>query len=116
MITDRPGVISTMSAAARAASVAPETAMPQSAFFNAGASFTPSARHADDVAALLQDVYNVELMFGNTWAKPSAFLDGLGHRRRLLMLYVARPPASRILAPSPNFPRRFPERWPMHRP
>ena len=31
-----------MDAAARAASVAPETAMPQSAFFSAGASFTPS--------------------------------------------------------------------------
>ena len=42
MITDSPGVKSTMSAAARAASVAPETAMPTSAFFRAGASFTPS--------------------------------------------------------------------------
>jgi len=31
-----------MDAAARAASVAPETAMPQSAFLRAGASFTPS--------------------------------------------------------------------------
>jgi hypothetical protein len=34
MINDRPGLISTMDAAARAASVAPETAMPQSAFFS----------------------------------------------------------------------------------
>jgi len=42
IITDKPGVISTMAAAARAASVASETAIPQSAFFNAGASFTPS--------------------------------------------------------------------------
>ena len=42
MITDRPGVTSTMEAAARAASVAPDTAKPQSAFFSAGASLTPS--------------------------------------------------------------------------
>ena len=42
MITDSPGVSSTIAAAARAASVAPETAIPQSAFFSAGASFTPS--------------------------------------------------------------------------
>jgi len=42
MMTESPGASKTMDAAARAASVAPETAMPQSAFFNAGASFTPS--------------------------------------------------------------------------
>ena len=42
MITDSPGATSTMEAAARAASVAPDTAKPQSAFFSAGASFTPS--------------------------------------------------------------------------
>ncbi len=42
IITDRPDASSTMDAAARAASVAPETAMPQSAFFSAGAKFTPS--------------------------------------------------------------------------
>ena len=38
----QPEVRSTIDAAARAASVAPETAMPQSAFLSAGASFTPS--------------------------------------------------------------------------
>ena len=37
-----PGCVKTMSAAARAASVAPSTAMPMSARFSAGASFTPS--------------------------------------------------------------------------
>ena len=42
MTTDRPGSVSTMSAAARAASVAPATAMPTSAFLSAGASLTPS--------------------------------------------------------------------------
>ena len=41
MMTESPGLKSTMSAADRAASVAPDTAMPQSAFFSAGASFTP---------------------------------------------------------------------------
>jgi hypothetical protein len=38
----QPECSSTIDAAARAASVAPETAMPQSAFFSAGASLTPS--------------------------------------------------------------------------
>ena len=42
MITDSPEVISTIAAAVRAASVAPETAPPQSAFFSAGASLNPS--------------------------------------------------------------------------
>ena len=42
MMTERPGAVSTMSAAARAASVAPSTAMPIWAFLSAGASFTPS--------------------------------------------------------------------------
>ena len=42
MMTDSPGDVSTMSAAAHAASVEPCTAMPMSAFFSAGASFTPS--------------------------------------------------------------------------
>ena len=42
IITESPGVSSTIEAAARAASVAEETAIPQSAFLSAGASFTPS--------------------------------------------------------------------------
>ncbi len=42
MITESPGAISTMSAAARAASVAPCTAMPMFACLSAGASLTPS--------------------------------------------------------------------------
>ena len=31
------------------------------------------ASHANDMASFLQDIYNVELCSGNTWAKPSAF-------------------------------------------
>ena len=42
MIVESPGSVRTMSAAARAASVAPCTAMPTSAFLRAGASLTPS--------------------------------------------------------------------------
>ena len=42
MMTLRPGSVSTMSAAALAASVAGKTAMPMSARLSAGASFTPS--------------------------------------------------------------------------
>ena len=42
MMTPSPGSVSTMSAAARAASVLPSTAMPIWAFLSAGASFTPS--------------------------------------------------------------------------
>mmetsp|Transcript_3790 Transcript_3790/g.11235 ORF Transcript_3790/g.11235 Transcript_3790/m.11235 type:complete len:456 (-) Transcript_3790:1056-2423(-) len=42
MTTPSPGSVKTMSAAARAASVEPSTAMPICAFFSAGASFTPS--------------------------------------------------------------------------
>jgi hypothetical protein len=38
----RPDVSRTIEAAALATPVAPETEMPQSAFFNPGASFTPS--------------------------------------------------------------------------
>ena len=42
MMTLRPSLVSTRSEAARAASVAPATAMPTSARLSAGASFTPS--------------------------------------------------------------------------
>lgn len=42
MIADKPGSNKTMSEAERAASVAPATAIPTFAFFNAGASLTPS--------------------------------------------------------------------------
>lgn len=42
MITLRPGSVKTMSEAPRAASVESATAIPMSAIFSAGASFTPS--------------------------------------------------------------------------
>src|SRR6516162_5165240 len=42
LMTERPGAVKMSAAAPRAASVAPDTAVPQSACFNAGASLTPS--------------------------------------------------------------------------
>src|SRR5262249_25469870 len=42
LMTERPGAVRMSAAAPRAASVAPDTAVPQSACFNAGASLTPS--------------------------------------------------------------------------
>ena len=75
MMTDRPGVVSTMSAAARAASVAPETAMPQSAFFSAGASFTPSPVMPTMWPSLLQDLDDVELVLREHLREAVGLLD-----------------------------------------
>ena len=69
-----------MAAAARAASVALETAMPQSAFFSAGAS--PSlfvAGHTDNVIVFLQNIHDVKFMFGKHLGETVRFLDGLNH-------------------------------------
>mmetsp|Transcript_18574 Transcript_18574/g.29034 ORF Transcript_18574/g.29034 Transcript_18574/m.29034 type:complete len:250 (+) Transcript_18574:792-1541(+) len=66
----RPSCVSTMSAAARAASVAPATAMPMSAFLSAGASLTPSPvmPHMNPLRRSASTRMN--LCSGNTWAKP----------------------------------------------
>ena len=72
MITDSPGLSSTMSAAARAASVAPDTAMPQSAFFSAGASLTPSPVMPTMWPRCCSTSTMWYLCSGNTWANPSA--------------------------------------------
>ena len=61
-----------MSAAARAASVAPDTAMPQSAFFNAGASLTPSPVIPTMWPRFCSTSMMWYLCSGKTWAKPSA--------------------------------------------
>ena len=89
MITDRPGVISTMDAAARAASVAPDTAMPQSAFFSAGASFTPSPVMPTMWPRFCRTSTMWNLCSGNTWANPSAFSIDSAAAVRLLALDVA---------------------------
>ena len=72
MMTDSPGLVSTMSAAARAASVEPCTAMPMSAFFSAGASFTPSPVMPTAYPARRSASTMRNLCSGNTCAKPSA--------------------------------------------
>ena len=107
-MVDSPGLVSTMSAAARAASVAPCTAMPMSARFSAGASFTPSpvmptAKPARRSASTIRN-----LCSGNTCAKPSAPMivsvyfsrsfGGLPLASRLGSV-----PASRMSVPSPSW-------------
>ncbi len=46
----------------------------------------PVARHADDVAALLQNIHNVEFVFGEHLRETVGLLDGLGHLCGLIML------------------------------
>ena len=72
VMTERPGAVSTRSAAARAASVAPLTAMPMSACFSAGASFTPSPVMPTIWPALCSALTILNLCSGNTRANPSA--------------------------------------------
>jgi hypothetical protein len=63
-----------MAAAARAASVAPETATAIGLLQCRGV-VHPVAGHADDVAALLQDIDNVEFVFGEDLREAVRFLD-----------------------------------------
>nr|CAB3469632.1 unnamed protein product [Digitaria exilis] len=72
-ITLSPGSVSTMSEALRAASVASSTAMPMSAFFNAGASLTPSPVMPQMWPRSWRRLTISYLCSGNTPAKPSAF-------------------------------------------
>ena len=92
-----------MAAAARAASVAPETAMPQSAFFSAGASFTPSPVMPTMWPLFCRTSTMWNLCSGNTWAKPSAF--SMDSATSVVSCFFAspRPPASRIFVPMSNF-------------
>ena len=73
LITDRPGAVRISAAAPRAASVAPETAMPQSACLSAGASLTPSPVIATRWPRSCSALTMAYLCSGNTRAKPSAF-------------------------------------------
>jgi hypothetical protein len=72
LITDSPGAVRMSAAALRAASVAPETAVPQSACFRAGASFTPSPVIATRCPRCCSALTIAYLCSGNTRAKPSA--------------------------------------------
>src|SRR5271165_4624487 len=72
LMTERPGAVNTSAAAPRAASVAPETAVPQSACFRAGASLTPSPVMATRWPRACSALTIAYLCSGKTRAKPSA--------------------------------------------
>jgi hypothetical protein len=78
-----------MDAAARAASVAPDTAMPQSAFFKCRRIIDTVAGHADDVAVFLQHVDDVKLVFGEDLREAIRVFNGLGLLRGRILLEVA---------------------------
>mmetsp|Transcript_25348 Transcript_25348/g.42481 ORF Transcript_25348/g.42481 Transcript_25348/m.42481 type:complete len:284 (-) Transcript_25348:1388-2239(-) len=71
-MVERPGSVSTISAEARAASVAPHTAIPTSARLRAGASFTPSPVIPTMRSPWRRASTMRYLCSGNTWANPSA--------------------------------------------
>ena len=77
-------------------------------FLQRGGVVHPVARHADDVAALLQDVHNVELVFGEHLGEAVRFLDGLRQLRRLVMLRVAKAAGIEDICAQPQFPGGFP--------
>src|SRR4029450_3597392 len=82
MTTDRPGAVRIKAAAARAASVAPETAIPTSACLRAGASFDTVAGHSHDVAVLLQNFYDGIFMFRENLSETIGLIDLLGSIQR----------------------------------
>ena len=53
-------------------------------FLQRGGIIHSVAGHADDVAALLQDINNVELVFGKNLGEAVGIFDGLGIRSRFL--------------------------------
>ena len=90
-----------MEAAARAASVALETAIPQSAFFKAGASLTPSPVMPTMWPRFCSTSTMWNLCSGNTWAKPSAFSMASAADAVSLRFTSPRPAASRMAVPIP---------------
>ena len=92
-----------MSAAARAASVAPETAMPASAFFRAGASFTPSPVMPTMWPRVCSTSHDVVLVLGKHLREAVRALDGLGRgRRRHAARRRPSMPASRMFVAQPD--------------
>ena len=108
MITDRPVFLRIRLAALRAASVAPDTAMPTSACFSAGASFTPSPVMATMCPASCSALTMANLCSGKTSANPSVASTAASSFR----LSAAAPspatamsfPATSIFVPRPNCP------------
>ena len=103
MMTDRPGSVSTIEAAALAASVAPCTAMPISARFSAGASLTPSP-----VMPVMWPIWRMRstiwnLCLGSTSAKPCASMMTASTAASCVGSVVSSTCASRMLAPMPSW-------------
>ena len=92
-----------MDAAARAASVRAGNGDAAVSFLQRGGVVHPVAGHADNVAALLQHVHDMELMFGEYLGETVGSFDGFRRLGRFVMLYVAQKEASRIDVPIPNF-------------
>ena len=93
-----------MTAAARAASVAPGDGDAAVGLLQRGGVVDAVAGHADDVAALLEDVDDVELVLGEDLGEAVGVLDGRRLPPRSLRASTSpRPEASRMLVPSPSF-------------
>mmetsp|Transcript_26240 Transcript_26240/g.89739 ORF Transcript_26240/g.89739 Transcript_26240/m.89739 type:complete len:383 (-) Transcript_26240:885-2033(-) len=108
-MTERPGSVRTMSLAPRAASVAPCTAIPTSARFSAGASFTPSPVMPTMCPLCLSACTMRYLCSGKTWLKPSASSIASPQSRPRVSLFcsssmgrVGSLPAGRMLSPMPS--------------
>ena len=91
-----------MSAAARAASVAPDTAMPQSAFLSAGASLTPSPVIPTMWPRFCSTSMMWYLCSGKTWAKPSAVSMDSATAADSFFFASPKAAASRMLVPKPT--------------
>ena len=73
-------------------------------FLQRGRVIHPVAGHADDVAALLQHIHDVELMFGKHLGETVGLLDGVQPTAPSLDAWSSpNPLASRMLVPIPNF-------------
>ena len=76
----------------------------------------PVAGHADDVAALLQDIDDVEFVFGKHLGETVRFLDGLRQLRRLMTLRVAEAAGIENIRAHPQFLGGFLGDGQLHRP
>ena len=77
-MVDRPGAVRIRAAALRAASVAPLTAMPQSACLQGGRIVDAVAGHRDDMAALLQALDDLVFVLREHPAEAVGALDRVG--------------------------------------
>ena len=67
----------------------------------------PISRHADDVAALLQDIHDVEFVFREHLGEAVRLFDGLRRLRRLVMLDIAKCAGIEDVRAHPQLPGGF---------